>query len=241
VQKRTGLPPIANYETVTIGLNGMISSRVWYEVHNPSSKVLSIRLLSDSAMKSAWTEKEKAGESHEFASLQEFKMATVALEACIHKVMPWNFSFTTVAIFLHSINFGENELGNRPDSLSVLADFVDEILRHNSQAWDEGQHFLGNIEVAAKWGALIMRKNAASRPDQKKADQQGKRGGGAQSGRRDYPKGVCRNFNGGKCTHPGDKHSASWDANIVLNHKCAKWLDDKKRYCLENHALINHT
>jgi len=239
VQQRTGLPPIANYETVTVGLSGMISSRVWYEVHNPSSKVLSIRLLSNAAMKSAWTEKEKAGESHEFASLQEFRMAVVALEACVHKVMPWNFSVTTIAVFLHSINFGESELGTRADSLSVLADFVDEILRHNSQAWDEGRHFLSNIEVAAKWSAMIMRRNAAARSDPKKSDSQ-KRGAGAPGGKSEYPKGVCRNFNNGRCSHPGDKHISTWDANLVLNHKCDQWVEAKKRYCLENHARKDH-
>ena len=55
-----------------------------------------------------------------------------------------------------------------------------------------------------------------------------------------FPAGVCRNFQFGKCTHPGDKHSASWDVDYILRHHCAKYLTDKKRYCLGNHASKDH-
>ena len=240
VQSRTGLPPIGNYETVSVGLNGFISAKLWHEVHNPSSKALSIRLLTNTAMKSAWNEKEKSGDIHEFASLQELRMAMVALEACVHKVMPWNFSVTTIAIFLQSINFGEIELGKTPDHLSFLADFVDEILRHNAQAWDEGRYYLGHIEVAAKWSALTMRQLAANPAAAKrKAADHGPRDGAGTSGRK-FPEKLCKNFQFGKCKHNGDKHSAYWDASIVLDHKCAKWLPDQNRYCLENHGRNNH-
>ncbi len=244
VQGRTGLPPIGNYETVTIGLNGYISCRVWHEVHNPSSKVLSIRLLSNSATKTGWSEKEKTGETHEFDSLQELKMAVVALEACVHKVMPWNFSVTTIAIFLHSVNFGEAELAGKRDSLSFLADFVDEILRHNAQAWDEGRHFMSNMEVGAKWSAMLLRRYAAtanSSSRRRDSDRSGRStGGGGPAQEPRIPKGLCRQFQEGKCRHPGDKHSSHWDANIVLNHKCAKWLPDQNRFCLEGHSKANH-
>ena len=126
----TGLDPISNYETVSIGLNGHISSRVWHEVHSPSSKLLSLRMLTNASMKTAWTAQEKNNEIKEFDSLQELKMAVVALDVCIRKVMPWNTSFATVAIFLHSVNFGEHDLAGKPNQLSFLADFVDEIVRY---------------------------------------------------------------------------------------------------------------
>ncbi len=155
-QGRSGLPAFANYESVSIGLNGFISSRVWHEIHSPSSKVLSIRLLTNSAMKAAWNDRDKPSDTHEFASIQELKMAVVALETAVHKVMPWNFSVATLAFFLHSINFGKVELADCPGSLSFLADFVDEVLRHNPQAWDEGQFFMSNTEVAAKWAAMMI-------------------------------------------------------------------------------------
>ncbi len=242
-QGRTGLPPIGNYETVTIGLNGSISCRVWHEVHNPSSKVLSIRLLSNSAMKSGWHEREKAGEIFDFESLQELKMAVVALEACVHKVMPWNFSVATIAIFLHSVGFGEVELAGKPNSLSFLSDFIDEVLRHNAQAWDEGRHFMSNMEVGAKWSAMLLRRFSAPavnnrRRESDRISRSNNVGGPVQEPR--APKGLCRQFQEGRCRHPGDKHSSHWDANIVLNHKCAKWLPDQNRFCLESHSKSAH-
>lgn len=38
-----GIPQ--HYETVTVGLNGYISTRVWHEAHAPLSKALSLRIV----------------------------------------------------------------------------------------------------------------------------------------------------------------------------------------------------
>ena len=89
-------------------------------------------------------------------------MAVVALDACIKKVMPWNASFATIAIFLHSVNFGEHDLAGKQSRLAFLADFVDEIVRYNAQAWDEERFFMSAQEVAAKWSALFLRKFAST-------------------------------------------------------------------------------
>jgi hypothetical protein len=237
----TGLDPISNYETVSIGLNGFISSRVWHEVHSPSSKMLTIRMLTPSAMKSAWLGAEKPGEEKEFDSVQELKMAVVALDGCIRKVMPWNHSFATVAIFLHTVNFGEAELAGKADRLPFLADFIDEVIRYNAQAWDEERHFMAAQEVAAKWSGLFLRRYSETP----------KRGGGSGSGKAAdhkgegkpkvrFPPGTCKPFQRGDCSHPGDKHSAPWNSGLVLKHQCAKWIDAKKGFCLENHGLKDH-
>ena len=133
-------------------------------------------MLTDHAMKLTWANTEKGGEVKEFESLHELKMAVVALEACIKKVFRWNNSFTTVAIFLHTIEFGETDLAAYSDRLTVLADFIDEILKFNAQAWDEERFFLSAQEVTAKWSALLVRKNVAhtakpgSTNSRKKAD-----------------------------------------------------------------------
>ena len=149
----TGLDPITNYETVSVGINGLISARVWHEVHSPSSKHLSIRMLTSHALKSTWTSPEKCGEVREFDSIHNLRMAVVALDVCIRKVFWWNCSFATVAIFLNTIEFGESDLANSSDRLSVLADFIDEILKFNAQAWDEERYFMSAQEASAKWSA----------------------------------------------------------------------------------------
>ena len=241
----SGLDPISNYETVSIGLNGYISHKVWSEVHSPSSKTLSIRLLSDAARKAAWHDSEKGTEVREFESIQDFRMAVVALNTCISKVMPWNSAFTALTVFLQSINFGEHDLADKPDKLSFLADFVDEVLRHNAQAWDEERHFMGAQEISAKWSALFLRKFSAAQasraagggPGNKAAQKGGKK---PLSKEERVPPGLCKPFQTKQCPHPGEKHLAPWDKDYVLCHQCGRWLNDKRRYCMGNHARSEH-
>jgi hypothetical protein len=240
----TGLDPISNYETVSIGLNGLLSSRVWHEVHSPSSKMLSIRMLTNSSIKTAWVGSEKTAEPKEFESLHELKMAVVALDGCIRKVMPWNHSFATLAIFMHTVNFGESELTGKSDRLVFLADFIDEILAYNAQAWDEERHFMAAQEVAAKWSALFLRRYSET---PKKGGGSGNTGSAGKKFekkegkfKRKFPPGTCKPFQTGECSHNGDKHSASWDSEYVLRHQCAKWLDGKRRWCFGGHAEKDH-
>ena len=239
-----GLDPIANYETVSVGINGFISARVWHEVHSPSSKHLSIRMLTNHALQSAWTSPEKGGEVKEFESMHDLKMAVVALDACIRKVFWWNCSFATIAIFLHSIEFGESDLSGFPDRITVLANFIDEVLKFNAQAWDEERYFMSAQDVTAKWSALLVRKNvsrsskASSTSSRKKGDNSSS--SGKVKDKPKYPPGVCKLFNLGTCTHPGDKHGAPWNSSYVLRHACAKSLPDKKGFCLEAHAEKDH-
>ena len=241
----SGLDPISNYETVSLGLNGFVSQKVWHEVHSPSSKILSIRLLTNTARKSSWHTGERASETVEFESVHELKMAVVALEACIRKVMPWNSSFAALAIFMHSVDFGENDLSGKADKLVFLADFIDEVIQFNAQAWDEERFFMSAQEISAKWSAAFLRKysvvqkggsagTSTKKPDRKKDDK--KRLGPEDR----VPPGVCKPFQTKTCTHPGDKHAAPWDAEYVLRHTCAKYLPDKRRYCLGGHSRADH-
>jgi len=227
-------------------LNGLVSCKVWNEVHSPSSKVLSIRLLTSEALKEAWNTGEKSGEQKEFKELHELVMAVVALDHVILKVMPWNHAFATLAIFLHSVQFGEHDLAGRSDRLVFLADFIDEILRYNAQAWDEMRVFMSAQEIAAKWAAAFLRCYATTPGSgggaggKKAAGQNG--GGGTESGskKREFPPGVCKKFNGKGCDQTGEKHLAHWDPDYVLRHVCAKFLPEKKRFCFGNHSMTNH-
>ena len=240
----TGLDPISNYETVSIGLNGLLSSRVWSEVHSPSSKLLSIRMLTSHAMKSAWMTTEKAGEVKEFDSIQELKMAVVALDTCVKKVYPWNSAFATAAIFLHSIDFGSVDLAGQTDRLVILADFIDEILRFNAQAWDEERHFMSAQEISAKWSALLVRKSVAHAGKTAAGSRTGKPAKGEpqeqKKEKQKFPPNVCKLFQRNACTHTGDKHSSSWNPSYVLKHVCAKFDVSKKDWCLGNHSKKDH-
>ena len=152
-----GLEPISNYETVTVGLNGLVSAKAWAEIHCPGSRLLTIRLFTPSAVQSVWNTADRADISKEFDNLQDLKVALGALEGAVHKVFPWNFSVKTLSLFLLSINFGESELSGKSNRLVFTADFIDEVLKTNAQAWDEGKPFMSHESLSAKWSAQLLR------------------------------------------------------------------------------------
>ena len=145
---------------------------------------------------------------------------------------------------MNTIEFGESDLANSSDRLSVLADFIDEILKFNAQAWDEERYFMSAQEVSAKWSALLVCRNvtrsskSSSTNPQKKSDNSSSSGKAKEKPK--YPPGVCKLFNKGMCTHTGDKHRAPWSWNYILKHICAKPLPNKDGFCLENHAEKDH-
>lgn len=249
----SGLDPITNYDTTVTGIAGKVSSRVWAEVHNPSSKDLSIRMLSTASMKSARKSQEKHAELKDFDSVQELKMAVCTLETAIFKVYPWNQSFKTLMIFLTNNNFGKMELQTIEFRLNFLVDFIDDVLASNAQAWDEQKGFLAHTELQAKWSASLAEKISLQAKPQRQdfAKKKGKsQVDSSKEGKPDssrsakvwldkVPAGVCRNYNLGRCVLP-DKHQSSWDQTYLLNHSCAKYLADKKRFCLGPHPLTEH-
>ncbi len=124
----SGIEPIANYEVVSMGLGDGLTHKVWAEIHKPSSRSLSIRLLSPKSVEEAWKESEKSETLHEFDNMHNFRVAMATLEGGIHRVAPWNFAFKTLHLFLLSINYGENELNAKSNKPAFLANFVDDVL-----------------------------------------------------------------------------------------------------------------
>jgi hypothetical protein len=250
-----GIEPISNYDTNSVNISDKISCKVWGEIHNPSSKELSIRMLSTASMKSAWDSPEKGHSLKEFESIQELRVAVSALETGIHKVFPWNFSFKALAVFLTDNNYGQTDLSSNSSRLSFLNDFVDGVIRSNAQNWDEGKPFLSHDLLQARWSASLAQKiplqkrTERSETFQKKSTQQssGPPMSRTESTRAPKPRkeektpmDVCRNFNLGRCQHTSDSHPAYWDLDFKLNHVCSEYLPDKKRFCRGKHPKTEH-
>ena len=258
-----GLEPISHYETVTVGLNGLVSAKAWAEIHCPGSKQLTIRLFTPSAIQSVWNTVDRADISKEFENLNDLKVAVCALNVAVHKVFPWNYSVQALSLFLISINFGETELGNKPSRLVFLADFIDEVLKANAQAWDESKPFQSNENLCAKWATHLIRHksggggsgggNAKTEQGRKGGNGNGGngnggnggggsggRGGKDNGGRLRVPVGVCRFYNEGTCKLKDKSHPSSWDNDYILRHECSKFLPDKRRPCLGPHPATEH-
>ncbi len=233
-----GHDPIGNYEVVSMGLGDHLSPKVWAEVHKMNSRELSIRLLSRESIEQAWRGNDKSETLKEFGNLLEFKIAVATLEGAIHRVMPWNYGFKTVAFFLTTMDFGEAELGNKPSRLKFLIDFVDEALRANARNWEEKKVFLSYQDLSAKWQASISRFTASETKESKKEKEKSKPSRSKEFVK--LPDTVCRKFNENKCDCKDDKHPSTEDPSKIVEHLCSKFLPDKRAFCPKNHPYGKH-
>jgi hypothetical protein len=195
--------------------------------------------LSPKSVEETWKNADKSDSTHEFENLHDFKMAMASLEGGFHRVSPWNLSFKTLHFFLLSVNYGENDLSNKTGKFTHPANFVDEILRGNARNWEEKKRFFSYQDLTVKWSASLARL-------------QGVCGGGGTAGKKGdktkegpskfkkLPGWVCRRFNEGRCDSKDDRHQAHWDPAYLLKHVCSKWMNEKKRYCLETHPEMEH-
>jgi hypothetical protein len=237
-----GIEPIANYEVVSMGLGDLLTPATWAEIHKPNSRNLSIKMLAPKSVEEGWKATEKNETPKEFETMQDFRVAMATLEGGIHKVMPWNMAFKTLYFFMVSNNFGELELSSKPNRLTLLANFVDEILRANARNWEEKKKFLSFQDLAVRWSALFLRRfgSGFGFPDGGEKKKEKSRQGVNEKKSRKIPGWVCRKFNDGRCDSKDDRHPSHWDPNYLLKHSCSKWLNDKNRFCLDNHAERDH-
>jgi hypothetical protein len=121
-------------------------------------------MLSQGSVTNAWKDSDKSDAPKEFETLFDFKMAMLTMEGAIHKVMPWNFAFKTVYIFVVSVDFGESDLSEATSRLQFLTNFVDEALRANARNWEEKKKFLSNQDLCVKWNSHLTRKGALLKP-----------------------------------------------------------------------------
>ena len=152
-----GLDPIANYETHSLGVGDLLSPRVWAEIHKPNSMLLSSRMLSRKSVEDAWRFPDRVAAPKEFENLEELRWAVATLECAIHKAMPWNMAFKTLSLFLLYNDFGAAELEGTAARVSLLANFVDEILRANARNWEEKKEYLSHQDLCGRWFAFLSR------------------------------------------------------------------------------------
>jgi len=259
----TGLEPVSRYDSESIGLSGNINSHIWANLHNPGSKEISIKMLSPNGIKETRGVSEKNGSAvkKDFEEIGEMRTALATLRAASHFVNPWNFSFVALEYFLISVQFGVKDLQNKENRISFVTNFIDEIILHNAEAWDDAKTFLQANEISNKWVSEIMLKfprgsqNSVSYNKQKnqKQNQSGKNQQNQQNnspqkpppkafqGKPFIPGGLCRRFNYNICPdQSNDSCTALWDKNVCLKHQCATYDTSAKKYCLGKHSLLDH-
>jgi hypothetical protein len=219
-----------------MGMGDLLTHRVWAKIHKPNARDLSITMLSQGSVEEAWKNPDKTDSTKEFETEQELRMAVATLDAAIHRVMMWNFAFTTIHLFLVSINFGESELARQKSGLQFLSNFIDEEIRANARNWEERKVFLSNQDLCARWTANLTRKGFTGKGG---ANNKGK-SENTEKPKQKVPGWVCRSFNEGTCKSKDDKHPSDWNPGFFLRHVCNKWVPAKKKHCLEAHAVKDH-
>ncbi len=72
----------------------------------------------------AWRGNDKSETLKEFGNLLEFEIAVATLGGAIHRVMPWNYGFKTVAFFLTTMDFGHVRFRFENSCLSIERDRI---------------------------------------------------------------------------------------------------------------------
>ncbi len=83
-------------------------------------------------------------------------MAT--LRVASRMALPWNYVFETLDFFLTSVQFGKHDLAFRPNKFSFLADFIDQVIHNNAEAWDDEKGHMTYAEIRGKWHGDLQEK-----------------------------------------------------------------------------------
>ena len=150
-----GLIPIASYDMEKIGLSGCVTARGWFELHDPASTSLSLKLFSSANVGNSTSSNKRltladtdgvinVGDSmQEIADMADFQTALRAVSKAASFAIPWNHSFSALEGFLHVSNFCAAELANRPNRAALLTAFVNHVFGINAKKWSSGMVFLG--------------------------------------------------------------------------------------------------
>ena len=110
----TGHAPIGSYDLGAVGMGGLVTSRGWVELHNPSSCKISLRMFSinNCGARAGSSKMEgKDGYLDDIIELGEFKLALRALRVAASFAVPWNMSYLALENFLLLNNFCSADFG----------------------------------------------------------------------------------------------------------------------------------
>jgi hypothetical protein len=131
----SGYAPVGSYDLGSVGMGGLVTSRGWVELHNPSSSKISLRMFSINncgARAGSSKMEAKDGDLTDIVELGEFKLALRALRVAMCFAMPWNFSVLALENFLLQHDFCAADIGAAENPARVLTQFVDYVLGENS-------------------------------------------------------------------------------------------------------------
>ena len=165
--------PLSSYDMEAIGLSGCVTTRGWYELHDPASTSLSLKLFRSTNVgnSTSSTKRLKLADSdgvinvvdnlQEIADLADFQTVLQAVSKAAAFAVPWNHSFNAIEGFLHATNFCAAELAHRPNRAALLTSFVNHVFGINTKKWSSDVVFLRAEELRSCWLAFFGTRSAS--------------------------------------------------------------------------------
>lgn len=239
-RKASGLAgghPVGSYDMGAVGMGGFVTSKGWCEMHNPGSCKLSLKLFSinNCAAKSSSKHHMKSGEEDEdnICDLGEFKLAIRTMRVAASMVLPWNFAFVALENFLLQSNYLQADLQHVEQPAKLLTQFVDYVLRENSNRWRDGSGFLDTGSLRSTWDAFFGAKPQAQLASRAKTQALKSQDNKPRPQRKWVD--ICFEWNAGKCTKAAGACVSS--RGTPLRHICNFRADRNKPdiYCGKPH------
>jgi hypothetical protein len=185
VFKRAEHQPLAVYDMACVGLAGHVTPKGWLVLADPGDSTISINLFSiaNCGKKSSNKAGETVEDARDICELGELKVAIRVLREALSWTQPWNKSVGVLEGFMLQTDYCKKDLEGIDNQASILTQFVDYVLRENSNRWRGQESFLSIGDLKGVWESFF-----GSRPQsmlvKKKTYNQGwqQQGGGGQQG-----------------------------------------------------------
>jgi len=150
--------PISVYDMSSIGLSGYVTPRGWVELHDPGSSNLQLRFFSINncgKRVSSRNDSHFSDELSDIAEMGELKCALRVLREAMAYVHPWNKSISALEGFLLQNNFCQADLEGLEKKALLLSQFIDYVLRENSNKWRGSEPFLVAGVLKGTWESFF--------------------------------------------------------------------------------------
>jgi len=158
VYKRSEHKPVSVYDMAAVGLAGHVTPKGWVVLSDPGDSSISINLFSIANCGKRSLSKTNNiidEEMKEVAELGELKVAIRALREALSMVHSWNKSVSALEGFLIQTNWCNKELAGLENQASILVQFVDYVLRENSNRWRSQEPFIPIGELKGVWESFF--------------------------------------------------------------------------------------
>jgi hypothetical protein len=207
---------------------------------NPGEPTVSINMFSiGNCSRGAGRSEAEDDNLKEIGELADLKCALRVMREALSFIYPWNKSVAVLESYLISCNFCQQDLDGIEKPASILTQFVDFILRENSNRWRGREVFVTFGEMKSNWDAFFSSRPAAMKIKSKKLTVSSNSSSGGKSSQSInssmFWDDMCVMFNLGRCSKP--QGQCKTKKGRVLRH-CCNFRPDSSRphiYCGLNH------